>query len=286
MLPAANAVQSRYKIRVVSARSYHCLFMHNMLIRCAPAARTHLWCCTNPEPRNQHLCAGVHASVITRQSFRVRRFRVEDRPTEAELATFGRPDFTIFNAGAFPCNRYTSYMTSSSSVDVNLKVRPDAFATFVLSIAGGCVAALRRPSPHGCPSTTDASRRLEWLYQLGVPVTARPRQSGHAIVLCAFGLQAREMVILGSQYAGEMKKGIFTVMHYLMPKRGILSLHSGCNVGRDNDVSLFFGLSGARPSNMSPQSVRRHVRCCMAAEPARTDCDLPVHTQGHSFPLV
>lgn len=69
--------QSRYKIRVVSARAYHCLFMHNMLIR----------------------------------------------PTEAELASFGRPDFTIFNAGAFPCNRYTSYMTSSSSVDVNLKVR-------------------------------------------------------------------------------------------------------------------------------------------------------------------
>ena len=56
--------------------------------------------------------------------------------------------------------------------------------------------------------------------------------------------RAREMVILGTQYAGEMKKGIFTVMHYFMPKRGILSLHSGCNVGAANDVSLFFGLSG------------------------------------------
>lgn len=53
------------------------------------------------------------------------------------------------------------------------------------------------------------------------------------------------MVILGSQYAGEMKKGVFTIMHYLMPKRGILSLHSGCNVGANNDVSFFFGLSGA-----------------------------------------
>lgn len=52
------------------------------------------------------------------------------------------------------------------------------------------------------------------------------------------------MVILGTQYAGEMKKGIFTVMHYLMPKRGILSLHSGCNVGKSDDVTLFFGLSG------------------------------------------
>ena len=52
------------------------------------------------------------------------------------------------------------------------------------------------------------------------------------------------MVILGTQYAGEMKKGIFTIMHYLMPKQGILSLHSGCNVGKNDDVTLFFGLSG------------------------------------------
>ena len=52
------------------------------------------------------------------------------------------------------------------------------------------------------------------------------------------------MVILGTQYAGEMKKGLFSVMHYLMPKRQILSLHSGCNMGKNGDVALFFGLSG------------------------------------------
>lgn len=52
------------------------------------------------------------------------------------------------------------------------------------------------------------------------------------------------MVILGTQYAGEMKKGLFSVMHYLMPKRQILSLHSGCNMGKSGDVALFFGLSG------------------------------------------
>ena len=45
------------------------------------------------------------------------------RPTEQELAEFGTPDFTIFNAGAFPVNRYTSYMSSSTSVDVNLRCR-------------------------------------------------------------------------------------------------------------------------------------------------------------------
>jgi phosphoenolpyruvate carboxykinase (ATP) len=40
-------------------------------------------------------------------------------------------------------------------------------------------------------------------------------------------------------------------MHYLMPKRGILSLHSGCNIGHQGDVTLFFGLSGARGALVS-----------------------------------
>jgi hypothetical protein len=42
-------------------------------------------------------------------------------PTEEDLTTFGAPDFTIYNGGAFPANRYTSYMTSSTSIDVSLK---------------------------------------------------------------------------------------------------------------------------------------------------------------------
>jgi phosphoenolpyruvate carboxykinase (ATP) len=64
------------------------------------------------------------------------------------------------------------------------------------------------------------------------------------------------MVILGTQYAGEMKKGIFSVMHYLMPKRGILSLHSGCNVGAAGDVTLFFGLSGTGKTTLSTDPAR------------------------------
>ncbi|XP_034690979.1 phosphoenolpyruvate carboxykinase (ATP)-like isoform X2 [Vitis riparia] len=129
--------ENRLKVRIVSARAYHSLFMHNMCIR----------------------------------------------PTPEELENFGTPDFTIYNAGQFPCNRFTHYMTSSTSVDLNL---------------------------------------------------AR-----------------REMVILGTQYAGEMKKGLFSVMHYLMPKRQILSLHSGCNIGKDGDVALFFGLSGTGKTTLS-----------------------------------
>ncbi|KAJ3013270.1 Protein kinase C-like 1 [Thoreauomyces humboldtii] len=110
------------------------------------------------------------------------------RPTEDELANFGEPDFTIFNAGAFPANRYTTGMTSTTSVCLNFK--------------------------------------------------------------------RAEMVILGTEYAGEMKKGIFTVMHYYMPKAGVLSLHSSANEGPNGDVSLFFGLSGTGKTTLSADPAR------------------------------
>ena len=54
-----------------------------------------------------------------------------------------------------------------------------------------------------------------------------------------------EMVILGTEYAGEMKKGIFTVLFYEMPvKHNVLTLHSSANQGKNGDCTVFFGLSG------------------------------------------
>lgn len=136
----------RIKVRVICARAYHALFMHNMLIR----------------------------------------------PTREELENFGEPDFTIYNAGHFPANRFTTGMTSSTSVEINFK--------------------------------------------------------------------RREMVILGTEYAGEMKKGIFSVMHYLMPaKFGQLSLHSSANMGDKGDVSIFFGLSGTGKTTLSADPSRKLI---------------------------
>ncbi|MFG0296072.1 MAG: phosphoenolpyruvate carboxykinase (ATP), partial [Maioricimonas sp. JB045] len=90
----------RVKVRVICARPYHALFMHNMLIR----------------------------------------------PTDQELADYGDPDLVIYNAGGFPANRYTTGMTSKTSVDLSL--------------------------------------------------------------------EQREVVILGTEYAGELKKSVFTFMNY------------------------------------------------------------------------
>ena len=136
------------KIRIVTSRAYHALFMHNMLIR----------------------------------------------PTTEQLASFGEPDYVIYNAGAFPANRHTAGMTSTTSIDLSF--------------------------------------------------------------------QRREFVILGSDYAGEMKKGVFTIMNYLMPKQGVLSMHCSATQARPNasgetpDTSILFGLSGTGKTTLSADPKR------------------------------
>lgn len=113
------------------------------------------------------------------------------RPTDAELETFGEPDYVIYNAGRFPANRHTSYMTSSTSID-----------------------------------------------------------------LC---FERKEFIILGTEYAGEMKKGVFTIMNYIMPKKGVMSMHCSANEGDKGDVSLFFGLSGTGKTTLSADPRRKLI---------------------------
>ncbi|MEO5714965.1 MAG: phosphoenolpyruvate carboxykinase (ATP) [Luteolibacter sp.] len=114
------------------------------------------------------------------------------RLTEEELAGFGEPDFTIYNAGPFPANRLTKGMNSTTSVDLSL--------------------------------------------------------------------EDRELVILGTEYAGEMKKGIFTVMHYLSPKRGHLSMHCSATADpQSGRSSVLFGLSGTGKTTLSADPSRQLV---------------------------
>ena len=81
-------------------------------------------------------------------------------------------------------------------------------------------------------------------------------ESQTSISLC---LSRGEFVILGSEYAGEMKKGVFTIMHYIMPKQGVLSMHCSANEGLEGDVSVFFGLSGTGKTTLSADPARRLI---------------------------
>jgi len=67
------------------------------------------------------------------------------------------------------------------------------------------------------------------------------------------------IVICGTHYGGEIKKSIFTVMNYLLPMKGIASMHCSVNQGEDKDTALFFGLSGTGKTTLSADPARRLI---------------------------
>lgn len=72
----------------------------------------------------------------------------------------------------------------------------------------------------------------------------------------AFNLKERMQIIGGSWYGGEMKKGIFSMMNYYLPLKGIASMHCSANMGKEGDVAIFFGLSGTGKTTLSADPKR------------------------------
>jgi len=75
-----------------------------------------------------------------------------------------------------------------------------------------------------------------------LPIRRRPEEArinSETFIVVDF---SRKVVLIGgTQYAGEMKKSIFSVLNYVLPQQGVLSMHCSANVGKDGDVAIFFG---------------------------------------------
>lgn len=97
------------------------------------------------------------------------------------------------------------------------------------------------------------------IYNAGTFPADRSTEGVTSETSVSLNFETGEFVILGTQYAGEMKKGVFTIMNYLMPKRGVLSMHCAANVGRTADVTLFFGLSGTGKTTLSADPARQLI---------------------------
>jgi len=81
-------------------------------------------------------------------------------------------------------------------------------------------------------------------------------QGLHSDVFVMFNLTERIAICGGTWYGGEMKKGIFSMMNYFLPLKGIASMHCSANVGENGDVAIFFGLSGTGKTTLSADPKR------------------------------
>ncbi len=105
-----------------------------------------------------------------------------------------------------------------------------------------------------------AEHHPEWVVYHCPALEADPARHGtRSATFIVLNLARKIVLIGGTQYAGEMKKSIFTVLNYVLPERGVLSMHCSANLGPAGDTAIFFGLSGTGKTTLSADQARKLI---------------------------
>lgn len=111
------------------------------------------------------------------------------------------------------------------------------------------------------PTETElANYQPDWTIVDLCELTADPATDGtRSEAVIALNFAEKTVLIMGTHYAGEMKKSVFTILNYLLPLKGVLSMHCSANIGKDGDTALFFGLSGTGKTTLSADPERHLI---------------------------
>lgn len=102
-----------------------------------------------------------------------------------------------------------------------------------------------------------ADHMPEFTVMAAPTLQADPEKDGtRSETFIGVNIEKKLIIIVGTMYSGEVKKGIFSIMNYLLPQQGVMPMHCSANIGPDGDTAVFFGLSGTGKTTLSADASR------------------------------